>query len=107
MGNACTPGLYPTLRSLNTWFGHKFTPFNLSSPHPVYTLVSMDSKVLSSNNHLQSTLLNSCLNTLLHSQKGNEARPVSIETITEFVEEAKGINVFEGDQKHNSRIQAA
>jgi hypothetical protein len=67
----------------------------------------MDSKVLSSNNHLQSTLLNSCLNTLLHSRKGNEARPVSIETITEFVEEAKGINVFEGDQKHNSRIQAA
>jgi hypothetical protein len=67
----------------------------------------MDSKVLSSNNHLQSTLLNSCLNTLLHSQKGNEARPVSIETITEFVEKAKNINVFEGDQNHNSRIQAA
>jgi hypothetical protein len=32
---------------------------------------------------------------------------VSIETITEFVEKAKSINVFEGDQKHNSRIQAA
>ncbi len=45
--------------------------------------------------------------TLLHSRKGNEARPVSIETITEFVEKAKSINVFEGDQKHNSRIQAA
>jgi hypothetical protein len=67
----------------------------------------MDSKVLSSNNHLQSTLLNSCLSTSLHSRKGNEARPVTIETITEFVEKAKSLNVFEGDQKHNSRIQAA
>jgi hypothetical protein len=57
----------------------------------------MDSKMLSSSNHLQSTLL----------RKGNEARPVSIETITEFVEKAKSINVFEGEKKHNSRIQAA
>lgn len=53
--------------------------------------------MLSSSNHLQSTLL----------RKGNEARPVSIETITEFVEKAKSINVFEGEKKHNSRIQAA